>query len=157
MKVEVDSFSGAKIYPGRGTLFVRGDSKLFRFQSSKSASLFQQRKNPRRISWTVLYRRAHKKGISEETTKRRSKKTVKHQRAIVGASVELIKQRRGAAPADRKAAREARAEKDAKDKEALKAARAAKKASNAEANAAGRKFSKHGAKGNFQKVHATSR
>nr|6GQV_W Chain W, 60S ribosomal protein L24-A [Saccharomyces cerevisiae]6R84_Y Chain Y, 60S ribosomal protein L24-A [Saccharomyces cerevisiae]6R86_Y Chain Y, 60S ribosomal protein L24-A [Saccharomyces cerevisiae]6R87_Y Chain Y, 60S ribosomal protein L24-A [Saccharomyces cerevisiae] len=62
MKVEIDSFSGAKIYPGRGTLFVRGDSKIFRFQNSKSASLFKQRKNPRRIAWTVLFRKHHKKG-----------------------------------------------------------------------------------------------
>ncbi|KAF5092113.1 hypothetical protein D0Z00_004723, partial [Geotrichum galactomycetum] len=43
MKIEIDSFSGNKIYPGRGTLFVRGDSKIFRFYSSKTASLFHQR------------------------------------------------------------------------------------------------------------------
>ena len=72
MKIELDSFSGTKIYPGRGTLFVRGDSKIFRFQSSKSASLFHQRKNPRRISWTVLYRRQHKKGISEESAQEKN-------------------------------------------------------------------------------------
>ncbi|CAN3376707.1 hypothetical protein DIURU_004503 [Diutina rugosa] len=156
MKVEIDSFSGTKIYPGRGTLFVRGDSKVFRFQSSKSASLFHQRKNPRRISWTVLYRRAHKKGISEETSKRRTRKTVKHQRAIVGASVELIKERRSQKPQDRKAAREAKAE---KDKEAKKARKAARKAAQAEAQASGAagKVSKMNQKGAFQKVHATSR
>lgn len=44
---------------------MRGDSKIFRFQNGKSESLFLQRKNPRRIAWTVLYRRQHKKGISE--------------------------------------------------------------------------------------------
>jgi large subunit ribosomal protein L24e len=49
----------------QGKLFVRGDSKIFRFQNGKSESLFLQRKNPRKISWTVLYRRQHKKGISE--------------------------------------------------------------------------------------------
>jgi len=46
-------------------IFVRSDSKFFRFQKGKSLSLFAQRKNPRRIAWTVLYRRAHKKGIKE--------------------------------------------------------------------------------------------
>ncbi|CAX42325.1 ribosomal protein, large subunit, putative [Candida dubliniensis CD36] len=155
MKIEVDSFSGSKIYPGRGTLFVRGDSKIFRFQSSKSASLFQQRKNPRRISWTVLYRRHHKKGISEEAAKKRTRKTVKHQRAIVGASLELIKERRSQKPADRKAARDSKL---AKDKEAKKAAKAARKAEKAKAVASGASVvSKQQAKGSFQKVKATSR
>lgn len=149
MKIEVDSFSGSKIYPGRGTLFVRGDSKIFRFQSSKSASLFHQRKNPRRISWTVLYRRHHKKGISEETSKKRTRKTVKHQRAIVGASLELIKERRSQKPSERKAARDSKL---AKDKEAKKAAKAARKAEKAKAAAAGAPVvSKQSAKGSFQK------
>jgi len=49
----------------QGKLFVRGDSKVFRFQNGKSESLFLQRKNPRRIAWTVLFRRQHRKGISE--------------------------------------------------------------------------------------------
>ena len=49
----------------QGKIYVRGDSKIFRFQSGKSESLFLQRKNPRRIAWTVLFRRQHKKGISE--------------------------------------------------------------------------------------------
>ncbi|OBA19203.1 hypothetical protein METBIDRAFT_220105 [Metschnikowia bicuspidata var. bicuspidata NRRL YB-4993] len=131
MKIEIDSFSGAKIYPGRGTLFVRGDSKIFRFQSSKSASLFQQRKNPRKISWTVLYRRQHKKGITEETKKRRTKKTVKHQRPIEGASLDFIKEKRNQKPAERKAA-------------GIQAG-------------TNEKVSKMGQKGAFQKVHATSR
>ena len=49
----------------QGKLYVRGDSKIFRFQNGKTESLFLQRKNPRRIAWTMLYRRMHKKGISE--------------------------------------------------------------------------------------------
>ena len=49
----------------QGKLFVRGDSKVFRFQNGKSESLFLQRKNPRRIAWTVLCRRQRRKGISE--------------------------------------------------------------------------------------------
>lgn len=49
----------------QGKLYIRGDSKIFRFQNGKTESLFLQRKNPRRIAWTTLYRRQHKKGISE--------------------------------------------------------------------------------------------
>ncbi|EEQ37044.1 putative 60S ribosomal protein [Clavispora lusitaniae] len=156
MKIEIDSFSGSKIYPGRGTLFVRGDSKVFRFQSSKSASLFHQRKNPRRVSWTVLYRRHHKKGISEETSKKRTRRTVKHQRPIVGASLEFIKEKRNQKPAERKATREQRL---ALAKEAAKAKKAERKAEKAKLAAAGAtaKVSKLGQKGAFQKVHATSR
>lgn len=52
-------------YNLQGKLYVRGDSKIFRFQNGKTESLFLQRKNPRRIAWTTLYRRMHKKGISE--------------------------------------------------------------------------------------------
>jgi ribosomal protein L24E len=49
----------------QGKIYVRGDSKVFRFFNGKSESLFLQRKNPRRIAWTILFRRMHKKGISE--------------------------------------------------------------------------------------------
>lgn len=155
MKVEIDSFSGAKIYPGRGTLFVRGDSKVFRFQSSKSASLFHQRKNPRRIAWTVLYRRHHKKGITEEVAKKRSRKTVKAQRAVVGASLELIKERRSLKPEVRKAQRDEKKKADKEKKKTDKAARKAEKAKLAASQ--GSKVSKQQAKGAFQKVAATSR
>ncbi|GMM45853.1 ribosomal 60S subunit protein L24B [Pichia kluyveri] len=154
MKVEVDSFSGSKIYPGRGTLFVRGDSKIFRFQNSKSASLFHQRKNPRRIAWTVLFRRHHKKGITEEVAKKRSRKAVKHQRAIVGASLDLIKQRRSLKPEQRKADR---SQALAAAKEKKKADKEKRKAEKAKQVASGAKISKQQSKGAFQKVHATSR
>jgi len=54
--------------PSQGKLFVRADSKIFRFQNGKTESLFLQRKNPRRIAWTVLCRRQRRKGISEVRT-----------------------------------------------------------------------------------------
>lgn len=147
MKLEIDSFSGGKIYPGRGTLFVRSDSKVFRFQNSKSSSLFKQRKNPRRIAWTVLYRRHHKKGITEEVAKKRTRRAVKAQRPVVGASMELIKERKAVNPEVRKAQRE---EKKKADKEKRKAEKAKAAA------AGGAKVSKQQAKGSFQKVNAAS-
>ena len=52
---------------------MRGDSKTFRFRCGKSESLFKQRKNPRRIAWTVLYRRAHRKGAMQVRRQRLSK------------------------------------------------------------------------------------
>mgnify|MGYP001240466848 CR=1 FL=1 len=140
-KVEIDSFSGYKIYPSKGKLFVRGDSKVclihprqipsispryqvFRFAGSKNASLFMQRKNPRKIAWTVVYRKMHKKGITEEVAKKRSRKTVKHQRGIVGADLATIAARRNlteAARAQARAAAIAKAKAEKKEKEAKKA------------------------------------
>ncbi|KAK3336673.1 ribosomal protein L24e-domain-containing protein [Podospora appendiculata] len=161
MRTYDDTFSGQKIYPGKGKLFVRGDSKIFRFQNGKSESLFLQRKNPRRISWTVLFRRQHRKGISEEVAKKRTRRTVKAQRAIVGASLDVIKERRTMRPEARSAARLA-AIKESKDKkQQAAAAKKAEKAKGAAAAAKGgpgaRLTSKQGAKGAPVKVAAKSR
>ncbi|KAL7266477.1 60S ribosomal protein L24 [Rhizina undulata] len=157
--LELDSFSGAKIYPSKGKLYVRGDSKVFRFVNGKSESLFLQRKNPRRIAWTVLYRRQHKKGISEEVAKKRTRRVIKAQRPIVGLSLDVIKEKRSLRPEARQAAR-AQAIKEGKEKKA--AAESKKKAEKAKNAAAasrgqGQKVSKQGAKGAAPKVAARSR
>lgn len=95
---------------------------------------------------------------SQEVAKKRSRRTVKHQRAVVGASLEVIKERRNVRPEVRKSARE-EAVKDAKQKKAE--AEAKKKAEKAKAGATGAKRtpvqSKQGAKGPQQKVKATTR
>jgi large subunit ribosomal protein L24e len=160
MRTYDDTFSGQRIYPGKGKLYVRGDSKVFRFQNGKSESLFLQRKNPRRISWTVLYRRQHRKGISEEVAKKRSRRTVKAQRAIVGASLDVIKERRTQRPEARDAARAA-AIKESKEKKqasaAAKKADKAKLAAQASKGQAGSKVSKQGAKGAPAKPAARTR
>ena len=70
------------------------DSKVFRFVSSKEESLFLQRKNPRKLAWTQIYRRVNKKGVSEEVAKKRSRRTVKAQRGIAGLSLDEIKRKR---------------------------------------------------------------
>ncbi|KAI0600615.1 ribosomal protein L24e [Biscogniauxia sp. FL1348] len=158
MRTYDDTFSGQRIYPGKGKLYVRGDSKIFRFQNGKSESLFLQRKNPRRIAWTVLFRRQHRKGISEEVAKKRTRRTVKAQRAIVGASLDVIKEKRSMRPEARSAAR-AQAIKESKEKKA--AAAAAKKSDKAKGAAGAGKtqriVGKQGAKGAQQKVQAKSR
>lgn len=160
MRTYDDTFSGQKIYPGKGKIYVRGDSKIFRFQNGKTESLFLQRKNPRRIAWTILFRKQHKKGISEEVIKKRSRRTIKSQRGIVGASLDLIKEKRGQRLEVRVAARQA-AIKEGKDKRAAAAsAKKAEKARLANANSKGqtsRLQSKQGAKGAPKKIQATSR
>lgn len=53
----------------------------------------------------MLFRRQHKKGITEEAAKKRTRRTLKQQRGIVGAPLELIKDRRTQRPEAREAAR----------------------------------------------------
>lgn len=160
MRTYDDTFSGQKIYPGKGKLYIRGDSKIFRFQNGKTESLFLQRKNPRRIAWTTLFRRQHKKGISEEVAKKRTRRTVKHQRAIVGASLDVIKERRAQRPEARLAARQA-AIREGKEKrataESKKKLEKAKSAAGAARGQTQRIQSKQGAKGAPTKVQAKSR
>merc|ERR1711865_705173 len=62
--------------------------------------------NPRKISWTVLYRRKMKKGTETETAKKRTRKTTKFQRSIQGATLENILAKRNQKPEVRKAQRE---------------------------------------------------
>ncbi|KAL7894823.1 60S ribosomal protein L24a [Trichoderma sp. SZMC 28014] len=160
MRTYEDSFSGQRIYPGKGKIYVRGDSKVFRFVNGKSESLFLQRKNPRRIAWTVLFRRQHRKGISEEVAKKRTRRTVKAQRAIVGASLEVIKERRSMRPEARSAARAEAIKADKEKKAAAQAAKKAEKAKNAATASKAQKqsnVSKQGAKGAQQKVAARTR
>ena len=101
-----------------------GFPQVFRFAASKNESLFLQRKNPRKIAWTQVYRRMHRKGITEEVAKKRSRRTVKHQRGIVGADLTAIAARRNQTPQARTQARLAaitKAKEEKKAKEAKKA------------------------------------
>jgi len=155
--VHLCQFSGFKIYPGKGKLYVRSDSRSFRFINGKNESYFLQRLKPSRLDWTVVYRRLHKKGAAEETSKKRSRKAVKVQKDIVGASLEAIKAKRNQKPEAREAERAkiAAAAKEKKKEEATKKKELKKK--DAPARAAQAKISKLQAKGAGTKVKATSR
>ncbi|KAL9072610.1 MAG: hypothetical protein Q9161_003468 [Pseudevernia consocians] len=160
MRTYDDTFSGQKIYPGKGKLYIRGDSKIFRFQNGKTESLFLQRKNPRRIAWTVLFRRQHKKGLSEDIAKKRTRRTVKQQRGIVGAPLELIKDRRAQRPEAREAARKEAIAKGKEKKataESKKKAEKAKSAAGAARGQPGRIQSKMGSKGVPNKASGKTR
>ncbi|XP_066917959.1 large ribosomal subunit protein eL24-like isoform X1 [Clytia hemisphaerica] len=128
MKIELCNFSGLKIYPGHGRRMIRIDGKLFNFLSKKCERSFLMKRNPRNISWTVLYRKKHRKGSQEEVTKKRTRRNVKFQRAIQGASLEAILAKRNMKPEVREAQR-SQAIKAAKDK--AKAKKAEKKATQA--------------------------
>ncbi|ESO08156.1 hypothetical protein HELRODRAFT_169896 [Helobdella robusta] len=125
MKIELCVFSGYKIYPGHGKRVVKVDGKSYQFLNGKCSKAHLVKRNPRKVHWTVLYRRKHKKGLTEEVTKKRTRKTTKFQRAITGASLSDIIAKRNQKPEVRQAQREQaiRAAKEkAKAKEAQKKA-----------------------------------
>merc|ERR1711942_259850 len=121
MKIELCAFSGFKIYPGHGKRHVTRDGRPFVFINGKCEKSHLMKRNPRKINWTVLYRRKHKKGLQEEVSKKRTRRAVKFQRAITGASLAEIMAKRNQKPEVRKAQRE----------QAIRAAKEAKKAKQA--------------------------
>lgn len=78
----------------------------YTFLNQKCERSFLMKRNPRKVTWTVLYRRKHKKGIEEEAAKKRTRRTQKFQRAILGASLTEILAKRNMKPEVRKAQRD---------------------------------------------------
>merc|ERR1719297_378223 len=105
MRVELCSYSGYKIYPGRGKRMVKADGRVFNFLSHKCERSHTLKRNPREITWTVLYRRKHKKGQQEELVKKRTRRTQKFARAVAGATLSDIMAKRNQKPEVRKAQR----------------------------------------------------
>merc|ERR1712050_111057 len=89
---------------------------------------FHQRIKPVKLRWTQAWRRMNKKGKADEQAKKRTRKAQKFQKAIVGMSLEDIKNKKAQKPELRKQAQDAAA-KEAK-------ARSAKKPAAAKASAA---------------------
>merc|ERR1711996_238432 len=87
MRTQLCQFSAMKIYPGHGKDFIHYDGKRIVLINGKSERLFRKKKNPRKVTWTVLYRRKHKKGtMTELDARKRNKRTVKVNRGIGGQS-----------------------------------------------------------------------
>ena len=61
LKTTICRFSGLRIYPGRGILYIRTDGQQYLFINQKCKSFFLQRKRPAKIAWTTTYRKQHKK------------------------------------------------------------------------------------------------
>jgi len=158
MKTGLCQFSGFKIYPGHGSKFVRGDSKAFTFVNSKNERYFLMKRNPRKIRWTQVYRRLHKKGAVEEAAKKKTRRVQKLQRAIVGASLEVIKQKRNQKPEQRAASREAALKEIKERKKAQKAEKAKVKGAapskQAKAPATKKASAKGAKKASWQDQHA---
>lgn len=96
----------------------------------------------------------------QEIAKKRTRRTVKHQRAIVGASLDVIKERRSQRPEARAAARAAATQEGKQKKADAESKKKAEKAKTAAAGGRGQAQkiqSKQGAKGAAPKVQARTR
>ncbi|CDF32398.1 ribosomal protein L24 [Chondrus crispus] len=116
VKTDLCFYSGFRIYPGHGRRYIRTDGRQYVFINSKSEASFHMKRKAAKHSWTQLYRRLNKKGIQEETQRRRNRRKVSAApKAVEGAPLEVIKAKRNQRPEVRKAARDA-ALKDIKER-----------------------------------------
>merc|ERR1712226_1595166 len=101
----------------------QSDGKRVVLISGKSEVLYKNKKNPRKITWTILYRRKNKKGtMTEIDAKKRKRRTVKTTRGAGSQSWAEIQAKKAQRPEIRKAQKEAAIEK-AKAKKKEQAAR----------------------------------
>jgi large subunit ribosomal protein L24e len=92
-----------KIYPGHGLKFASKDGKLHFFITSKVRSLYHQKIKPVKLTWTQAWRRFNKKVKVDEVQRKKTRKTTRFQKAVVGMSLEEIKKRRDEKADDRDA------------------------------------------------------
>merc|ERR1712027_10022 len=108
MRSEICHFSGLAIYPGHGKTYIKADGKKVILINGKSETLLKNKKNPRKITWTILYRRKHKKGtMTEIDARKRSRRALKTNRGVAGQSWAQIQAKKAVKPEVRKAARDA--------------------------------------------------
>merc|ERR1712007_326254 len=112
-KTEKCSYTEYKIVPGRGSRFISKDGRTHYFISTKARSLFHQKIKPVKLTW-----RAYNKKIKvDEMQKKRTRKTTRIQKAVVGMSIEEIRRKKAESREDRDKAN-ASAEATIKDRKA---------------------------------------
>ncbi|KAL3942839.1 MAG: hypothetical protein SGBAC_003038 [Bacillariaceae sp.] len=75
-------------------LFVRNDSKRFRFCRSKCHRNFNKKRNPRKVAWTKAYRRTRGKEMAVDSTfdfEKRHNRPVKYDRGLMGKTIVAMK------------------------------------------------------------------
>ncbi|UKJ89233.1 60S ribosomal protein L24 [Theileria orientalis] len=97
IKTEHCSFTDYRVYPGRGQKFVARDGKVYFFINGKSAAFHKRKVKPAKLKWNLAWRKANKKFQTELFNRKRSKKTARPQKAIVGLSLDDLKSKRSQA------------------------------------------------------------
>jgi large subunit ribosomal protein L24e len=71
-------------------VFVRNDSKQFRFCRSKCHRNFSKKRNPRKVAWTKAYRKTRGKEMAVDSTfdfEKRRNRPVKYDRDLMGRTI----------------------------------------------------------------------
>merc|ERR1712083_714258 len=116
-KTEKCSYTEYKIVPGRGSRFISKDGRTHYFISTKARSLFHQKIKPVKLTWNMAWRAHNKKIKVDEMQKKRTRKTTRIQKAVVGMSIEEIRRKKAESREDRDKAN-ASAEATIKDRKA---------------------------------------
>ena len=87
--------------PGRGTRFISKDGRTHYFISTKARSLFHQKIKPVKLTWNMAWRAHNKKIKVDDIQKKRSRKTTRIQKAVVGMSIEEIRRKKAESREDR--------------------------------------------------------
>ena len=106
IKTEPYTFSEFKIYPGKGQRFVAKDGRTSYFITKKARQLALKKVKAQKITWTISWRRHNKKITTDEQAKKKKKRAIKVQRAIVGISLDEIRRKRAEKPELRQAQRD---------------------------------------------------
>jgi len=75
-------------------MFVRNDSKCFRFCGSKCRRNFNLKRNPRKMKWTKAFRKSHGKELAVDSTldfEKRRHVPVKYDRNLVQTTIKAMK------------------------------------------------------------------
>ena len=108
-KTEKCSYTEYKIVPGRGSRFISKDGRTHYFISTKARSLFHQKIKPVKLTWTLAWRAYNKKIKVDDIQKKRSRKTTRIQKAVVGMSIEEIRRKKAESREERDKAADAAA------------------------------------------------
>ena len=106
-KTDVCSYTEFKIYPGRGRRHVDKGGRLYYFINNKARQMFHQRIKAVKLTWTTAWRRFNKKIRVDDLAKKRTRKTARVQKAVVGMNLDEIKRRKAESREDRDKAHDA--------------------------------------------------